>query len=125
MIAVLPGICEEVAFRGMLLYGLRRRYSVAGVAVVVGMVFGFFHFDMLRIVTTGTLGIVITAVALLTGSIFPGIILHLGNNALAVWLGTEGLPIEQAHPAILGLAPVVVAVLVGILYRYRTPYPAE
>lgn len=125
MIAVLPGVCEEIAFRGVLLYGLRRRYSMPGLALVVGMVFGFFHFDMLRIVTTGILGIVITAVALMTGSIFPGILLHVGNNALAAWLPGAGVSPEELSPALLSLAVPAVLGLIWVIWRHRRVYPPE
>lgn len=86
-VAVLPAICEEIAFRGMLLSGLRRRFRPMTVAVVVGLIFGFFHMTLFRIAPTAALGIVLTAIALMTGSIFPGMLLHMGNNAWAVWAG--------------------------------------
>jgi sodium transport system permease protein len=125
LIAVLPGVSEEVAFRGLLLYGLRGRYSLPGLAVVVGLVFGFFHFDMLRIVTTGTLGIVISAVAIMTGSIFPGIVLHVGNNALAVWLGAVEVPVDRADPGIFVFSVLAVLGLLWVVSRNRTVYPGD
>lgn len=125
MIAVLPGICEEVAFRGTLLYGLRRKFSLPTLALVVGLIFGFFHFDLFRIVTTGVLGIVITAIALMTGSIFPGMLLHLGNNGLALFLVDRGIPIDQLDPGIYAFAVGTTIVLLWIIYRNRTPYPAD
>ena len=125
LFAVLPGVCEEIAFRGPLLYGLRRRFSMPVLAVVVGLIFGFFHFSLSRILTTGVLGIAITAVALLTGSIFPGMVLHLGNNALALLLAHYELPIDQLPGPVYGLGIVSALALLWVLYRNRTPYPEE
>ncbi len=86
-VAVLPAICEELAFRGVLLKGLRRRFRPAGLVVGIGLMFGMFHVTLYRLAPTAFLGMVLTAVALMTGSIFPGMLLHAGNNALGVFAG--------------------------------------
>ena len=125
LIAVLPGICEEIGFRGTLLYGLRRKLRPLPLALVVGLIFGLFHFSLFRIAPTAVLGIVITGVALLTGSIFPGIVLHMGNNAFAIWSGDAGFPLDDLGTPIYVGAAVTMAVLLWIVYRNRTPYPAE
>jgi sodium transport system permease protein len=44
--AVLPGIFEEITFRGILLHALRRRLHPALLVVVVGLVFGFLQLDV-------------------------------------------------------------------------------
>jgi membrane protease YdiL (CAAX protease family) len=125
LIAVLPGICEEIGFRGTLLYGLRKKFHPLPLALVVGLIFGLFHFSLFRIVPTAVLGVVITGVALLTGSILPGIVLHMGNNAFAIWSGSAGFPLDDLGTPIYVGAAVVMAVLLWIVYRNRTPYPAE
>ncbi len=125
LFAVLPGICEEIAFRGPLLYGLRRRFSMPVLAVVVGLIFGFFHFSLFRIVTTAAMGIAITAVALLTGSILPGMVLHLGNNALALGLAHFEFPVDQLPGPVYAIGVGSTLALLWVLYRNRTPYPEE
>jgi membrane protease YdiL (CAAX protease family) len=92
---------------------------------VVGLTFGFFHFSLFRIVPTAVIGVIITAVALMTGSIFPGIVMHMGNNAFAIWAGDAGFPLEDLGTPIYVLAAATMAVLLWIVYRNRTPYPAE
>jgi sodium transport system permease protein len=122
-VAILPGICEEVAFRGTLLYGLRRRFRPLPLALCVGLIFGFFHVALFRIIPTAFMGVMLTAVALLTGSIFPGMLLHAGNNALSLWLGKMEISAGNLawwwYPA----AAAVLALAFYILYRVRTPYP--
>ena len=49
LFTVLPGICEEIAFRGMLLHGLHRRLHPAALALAVGVTFGLFHVTLFRI----------------------------------------------------------------------------
>ena len=125
LFAVLPGIFEEIEFRGPLLYGLRRKFSLPVLALVVGLVFGFFHFSLFRIVTTGVIGIVITAVALMPGSIFPGMLLHFGNNALALLLAQYEIPIDQLPIPMYAFAVGSTLALVWVVYRNRTLYPEE
>src|SRR5204862_4024202 len=94
-VALLPAFCDELEFRGMLLSGLKRRLRPATLGVVIGIIFGLFHMSLFRIAPTAALGMVLTAIALMTGSIFPGMLLHAGNNALGViggnWFNLETL----------------------------------
>jgi sodium transport system permease protein len=122
-LAILPGICEEIAFRGTLLYGLRRRFRPTGLTVVVGIIFGLFHVSLFRIIPTSFLGIVLTATALLTGSIFPGMLLHAGNNAFAYAASMKDLWIGHLAWWVYLLAALVFIVGFVILNRSRTPYP--
>ena len=123
LIAILPGICEEIAFRGTLLYGLRRRFRPVALALVVGIVFGFFHVALFRIIPTAFLGIILTSMALLTGSIFPGIAAHAGNNGLSLWLTISGISVANLSWPWYVASVVVLALAFYLLWRTRTPYP--
>lgn len=84
-VAVMPGILEEIAFRGVLLSGLRKQLREPWMAVLAsGAVFGVFHVSLFRIVPTAFLGIVLALVVLRTGSIFPAMLWHFLNNFLAL-----------------------------------------
>ena len=117
-IAVLPAICEELAFRGMLLSGLRRRLRPAGLIIGIGVIFGLFHVTLYRLVPTAALGMVLTAIALMTGSIFPGMLLHAGNNALGV-LGGSLLDPDVANWWHILAAATVFSLSLWIIYRNR------
>ncbi len=104
LIGVLPGVCEEVLFRGLVLTGLRR----LGAARAIGLsalFFGVFHVSLYRLLPTVFLGIVIGILVWRTGSVFCGILAHAINNgwmaavarseSLSAWLGLrpgEALP---------------------------------
>ncbi|HEX9885747.1 MAG TPA: ABC transporter permease subunit, partial [Longimicrobiales bacterium] len=55
-LAVMPGIFEELAFRGVLLHGLRKRMRPWLLCLVVGGVFGLFHVSLFRLIPTAYLG---------------------------------------------------------------------
>jgi sodium transport system permease protein len=115
-IAVLPAICEELAFRGVLLSGLRRKLRPAGLIIAVGVIFGLFHVTLYRLAPTAALGMVLTAVAVMTGSIFPGMLLHAGNNALGV-LGGSFVNPQVANWWHILAATTVFALSLWIIYR--------
>ncbi len=123
MLALTPGIVEEMAFRGLLLHGLHRRLRPLALILVVGLIFGLFHQALFRIIPTAYLGMVLTAVAVLTGSILPCMLLHAGNNAFAFLLYRSGTEVENWPPELLLLNIPVFVFAIYLLYRYRTPYP--
>ena len=123
MLALTPGIVEEMAFRGLLLHGLHRRLRPIALVLVVGVIFGLFHQALFRLIPTAYLGMVLTTVALLSGSIFPCMLLHAGNNAFAFILYRSGADIENWPPELLLLNVPVFVFAIYLLYRYRTPYP--
>jgi membrane protease YdiL (CAAX protease family) len=123
LLAALPGIFEEIAFRGVLTYGLSKRLRPVELVLTVGLVFGLFHQALFRIAPTAFLGVLLTAVVLLTGSIFPAMLWHALNNALALLSGRVGADLAELPPAYYAAAAVVLALAFWILWRTRRPYP--
>ncbi len=121
--SLLPGVCEEIAFRGTLLYGLRRKLKPVALTLAVGIIFGLFHVALFRILPTAFLGIVLTSIALLTGSIFPGMVAHAANNAMGLLLSDYGVSLSKIGWSAYAGAAAVFALAFYILYRARTPYP--
>ncbi|MDE2849250.1 MAG: ABC transporter permease subunit [Acidobacteriota bacterium] len=82
--SLMPGIFEEIAFRGVLLHGLRNRLTTLQLVLVAGIAFGFFHVDLFRIPPTSLLGILLVVTVIRSGSIFPAMAWHALHNALAL-----------------------------------------
>ncbi len=82
--AVLPGIFEEIAFRGVLLHGLRSQLKPVQLVLVAGIVFGFFHVDLFRIPPTSLLGVLLVIAVIRSGSIYPAMAWHALHNTLAL-----------------------------------------
>jgi sodium transport system permease protein len=124
-LAIVPGVFEEIAFRGVLLHGLRRRFRPVVLAIVVGAIFGFFHVDLYRFVPVTYLGFLLAGVTLLTGSIYPAILWHALNNAVALvpahlgWLdGVDQIPVWLYPVGVAGLLAAF-----ALVWFNRTPYP--
>lgn len=86
LIVIAAPISEEVCFRGFLFGGLRERLPRIAAALVSALIFGALH------ATTGisavpaliAFGFILALLYEKTGSIVPGILLHMLNNSVAL-----------------------------------------
>ena len=124
-LTIIPGILEELAFRGVLLHGLRKVFGPVGICLVVGAIFGIFHVSLFRLVPTAYLGVIFAAVVLLTGSIFPVMLWHFANNAIGLVPAYMGWVTEETAVPwwgyALGLVGMIIAL--GMIWSVRSPYP--
>ncbi|MFV2006848.1 MAG: ABC transporter permease subunit [Longimicrobiales bacterium] len=123
LLSVIPGIVEELTFRGALLHGLRRRFSPVVLSLVVGGIFGFFHFQIFRIPSTALLGVILAGITILTGSIFPAMLWHAINNALALYLGSEGVDLAGGSWMTYTGSVVALGLALWIIWLNRSLYP--
>jgi len=87
VVAVLPGICEEIMFRGWLIRffeGKQARYAV----IVSALLFAIFHLDPFRLLPTFLLGLLLGWLTVRSGSIVNSMLSHAVNNALALLVVT-------------------------------------
>lgn len=79
-------IAEEICFRGMLFGGLRERLPKLPAALVAGLVFGALHAftGITAVPPLIVLGFVFCLLYEKTGSIVPGMLLHMLNNSVAL-----------------------------------------
>ena len=91
LFAVIPAICEEVAFRGFILSGLEHGHKARGAIVMSALLFGFMHALVSlyqQLFNATLLGLVLGLLAVRSRSLLPGIVFHVINNGLAVLSGT-------------------------------------
>lgn len=87
--ALLPGVVEEVLFRGVVLHGLRRNLSSGAAIVVCALLFAALHLSPWRFLPQFAFGCLLGWLALRSGSVWPAAIAHAAHNA--VWLAVERL----------------------------------
>jgi hypothetical protein len=80
--ALLPGICEETLFRGLVQAMLGRLGAVKAV-LITSLLFALFHFNPWNFLPPLFLGVSFGILTLRTGSTVPAMIAHATNNALA------------------------------------------
>lgn len=97
LVAVLPAICEEFLFRGMIQRGMER-LGVGWAIFLSGLLFGLFHFDFQRLAAQTLIGLISAYVIYRTGSIFNGMILHFMNNGLLTLLANYSVRMSEGAP---------------------------
>lgn len=91
LLAVVPALCEELAFRGFILSGFRHLGHKWRAIVFSALLFGISHGIFQQSIVASLLGLVLGYLAVQTGSLLPGILFHATHNALAL-LGAKFLP---------------------------------
>jgi sodium transport system permease protein len=92
--AILPAVCEELAFRGFILSGLEHKRRTRSAIFLSALMFGFLHVLMSlfqQLFNATLLGVVLGLLAVRSRSLLPGIVFHCLNNAFAItqgaWIG--------------------------------------
>lgn len=138
LVAVVPAVQEELAFRGVMLRGLSR-LGAPWAIFISAVMFGLAHADIYRLVPVILIGLMNGWIVWRTRSILPAMLVHLLNNGAGVVVGPllgDGSS-SFASPFVDGRWPswgfVVAAVLVqfaaimwiAALTRGPRPSPAQ
>jgi membrane protease YdiL (CAAX protease family) len=115
LLALMPAVCEEVFFRGM----LQRALGTTSVAILVsGVAFALFHLDPHHAAAVLPVGLFMAWLAARTGSTFVPIAAHLTNNTLAVaalklqdGAASDDVPLWMLPPSLVACAVAVAIVL--------------
>ena len=83
--AVLPGVCEEFLFRGMLLSAFEE-HGTRRAMVLTSLLFMLMHGSLIGAPAEFILGMLIAALVICTDSIYAGLIYHTVHNAATVLL---------------------------------------
>jgi ABC-2 type transport system permease protein/sodium transport system permease protein len=122
-LALVPGVLEELCFRGFLFSSLRQVLTGWQTILVTALLFGVFH-EVLgpgRLVPSASLGLVLGWLRLRTGSVFPPMLLHVLHNgfllSISYWreaLESRGWGVaERAHLPAMWLTAAVVGVAIA------------
>ena len=127
LISVLPAICEETTFRGIVLSGLLTKRKPWVAIAVTAFFFGIFHLSLHRFPGVFLIGLAAGFLVWTSGSLFTGILLHAMSNAyvsvIAIHQQYDWLGINQMRPSVFSLAGVALiafAIYTGLRGRTRT-----
>jgi sodium transport system permease protein len=84
-LVVLPAVCEELAFRGFILTGLRRYFQPWPAILLGGFLFSLYHMNVFQLLPTFILGVVLGVLTVRFGSVLPAMLFHFLHNSLLVW----------------------------------------
>lgn len=96
LIAILPAFCEELAFRGFVLSGLRHLGHKWWAIAISAIAFGMAHFILQQKISAAAVGLVIGLIAVQTGSLIPCIVFHALFNSLTLATAKLAASIDAA-----------------------------
>ena len=113
VVILLPAVCEEIVFRGI----LPAAFESCGVLpAMVGssLLFAFAHMDLTRLLIYFAAGMLFCAMTYVSRSLFPSILMHILYNAAMVYLAgyVRGIAVHLESFALLLIA---LSVLIGLL----------
>ena len=127
LIAVLPAFCEELLFRGALMRFLLQCFYQKHLAIWFSAVlFSLFHAQFYGFVPRMILGVLLGYMVWYSGSIWPGIVIHFINNALATlasyfdWENSSYRILQPDYTfpsAVVILCAILTVCLVYIMYK--------
>jgi membrane protease YdiL (CAAX protease family) len=94
MLALVPGICEEILFRGYAQRQFERAAGPAGGILLAGILFGVYHLRPSQLLPLTVLGLYMAYLVWRTGSILSAMAVHVMHNGLAV----VGARYAESHP---------------------------
>jgi sodium transport system permease protein len=119
VLALVQALCEELAFRGFILNGLRRHFRAGTAILLSSFLFALFQMNVFQVVPHFLYGMVMGILVVRGGSLLPAVLFHFVYNCLvygALLLGPAVFP--QAYAALLdtsGSLTLTAAVVGGAL----------
>jgi sodium transport system permease protein len=98
LIALLPAFCEEIAFRGFVLSGLRHVGHKWWAIALSSVAFGMVHPVLQQQIAAVAVGLVLGYLAVQTGSLLVCMVFHAVYNALALVIAELSAPIASLGP---------------------------
>lgn len=113
VLAVLPAICEEIAFRGFVFGGLLEGKGIVRAVVVSSLFFGLSHGLLQQSITATLMGVLLGYLAYRSGGVLTSIAFHAVHNALSMSLAR----LQSHSEALPGyLSPIFTPTEDGIAY---------
>jgi len=126
MLAVVPGVCEELLFRGYAQRQFERAAGTSGGILLSGVLFGLYHLRPSQLLPLVVLGLYLAYVTWRTGSLWPAIVVHFVHNAIAVGFahGAQwhaGLDVKSLETIPMPWYVIVIGfvIVVGVLYVFH------
>jgi len=104
VMALVPAVCEELAFRGFVLSGFRSGLRSLEAVVYSAVFFGLTHALMQQSVVAFVAGLVLGMLALRTGSLYPCVVYHALHNGLGLAMGSITAEFYRQNPWLESLA---------------------
>lgn len=127
--ALIPAICEEFLFRGLILNGLRKFGAVTAIGFSA-LTFSLMHMNLQQLPYTFVLGIIFGIIVYYTRNIWLSVIMHFVNNATALVIMYISTPLDTPFVwweilIALGCVLGACALTYLVIYLFKKKSPAS
>lgn len=118
--ACLPGLCEEIIHRGMVLNGYKKQGFTRYGLIISSILFGLMHLNIMQFFYATILGFFMGISVITTESIWTSVIAHFTNNFLSVYFSLDkNLPLHDLYNYIINkfynLNPLIFIVITTLI----------
>jgi membrane protease YdiL (CAAX protease family) len=124
-VCITPAICEEIFFRGFIQRTFERTLGWKSL-ILIGVLFGLFHFQPLGLIPLAMLGILFGYFFYRTKSLLPSMAAHFTNNFVAILFLYQTPEMQEAGTSgataqiPLWLVGATIPVGIGLLFLYHS-----
>jgi uncharacterized protein len=115
VIGVMPGIDEELLFRGYIQTRLAKRWNAAVAIIITALLFGLMHADPVHSLFATAMGIYLGYLTILARSIIPAIVCHACNNSISVAISAWAPEMNESNSTVINIAAIVASILILVL----------
>jgi hypothetical protein len=124
--SLLPGVIEELAFRGYVQTRLLQRWPAWASIGLSSVLFAVFHIEPLYMVVVFPIGVWLGFLAVRTGGTVQGMVCHIFNNAVAFGVMALEPKLPEVSASVEMLAKIVLigclVASVWVLVRMKPPF---
>lgn len=121
-VTLLAPIAEEFAFRGVALKlsasAFHTKHAALWAILFTAFCFGFYHGNIVQFCYSVPAGIILGCLAIWSGSVVPGIFLHMVLNASSYIIGAIAIPTSMLYGIIISALFLSAACMTGIYFSF-------
>lgn len=122
LISILPGIGEELLFRGIIQKEIYQKWNRPHLAIwVTAFIFAAFHFQIVGFLPKMMIGVVLGYAYFFSGSLILPMVIHAINNGFATvsyYFAGEGIKAENIPDQNIPLGSVIISTMLFALTMY-------
>lgn len=115
--ALLPAVCEEIFFRGVMIRGIKGNKIT--VSLIVGLCFAVYHLNATQMFYQFIYGVSLTYLSLHAKSVIPGIIAHFVNNFLVLTLSYFNQSFRLDNFMVVAMAWILLVIYWASIIPYK------
>ncbi len=116
-LAIIPAVCEELLFRGLIFKGLKSAGKAFSI-IVSALMFCIFHMSVDQTAYPLLIGLLLAVIMYYENNILYCIALHLTNNLLSLITSYFNLPLYFSHWSYILMAVVLCIVFVSVVLYF-------